>query len=35
VSLERVVYNHQAAAEYARMRGRDDWAQGIATGRIG
>jgi predicted phosphodiesterase len=35
VSLERVAYDHQAAAEYARMRGRDDWAQGIATGRIG
>jgi putative phosphoesterase len=35
VSLERVAYNHQAAAEYARMMGRDDWAQGIATGRMG
>lgn len=35
VSLERVAYDHQAAAEYARKRGRDDWAQGIATGRIG
>ncbi|MGC2196921.1 MAG: metallophosphoesterase family protein [Terriglobales bacterium] len=35
VSLERVAYNHQAAAEYARTRGRDDWAQGIATGRMG
>jgi predicted phosphodiesterase len=35
VSLERVAYNHQAAAECARERGRDDWAQGIATGRIG
>ena len=34
VSLERVAYNHQAAAEYARTRGRDDWAQGIATGRM-
>jgi len=35
VSLERVAYNHQAAADYARTRGRDDWAQGIATGRMG
>lgn len=35
VSLERVAYDHQAAAEYARTRGRDDWAQGIATGRMG
>jgi putative phosphoesterase len=35
VSLERVAYPHQAAAEFARSRGRDDWAQGIATGRIG
>ena len=35
VSLERVAYDYQAAAEYARMRGRDDWAQGIATGRMG
>lgn len=35
VSLERVAYNHQAAAEYARTLGRDDWAQGIATGRMG
>ena len=35
VSLERVAYNHQAAAELARSLGRDDWAQGIATGRMG
>jgi hypothetical protein len=35
VSLERVAYNHQAAVEYARTLGRDDWAQGIATGRMG
>jgi len=35
VALERVAYPHQAAAEFARSRGRDDWAQGIATGRIG
>lgn len=35
VALERVAYNHQAAAEYARTLGRDDWAQGIATGRMG
>jgi putative phosphoesterase len=35
VSLERVAYDHRAAAEFARTRGRDDWAQGIATGRIG
>ena len=35
VSLERVAYNYQAAAEFARMMGRDDWAQGIATGRMG
>ena len=34
VSLERVAYDHMAAAEYAREHGRDDWAQGIATGRI-
>jgi putative phosphoesterase len=34
VSLERVAYDHGAAAEFARTRGRDDWAQGIATGRI-
>lgn len=34
VSLERVAYDHQAAAEHARQLGRDDWAQGIATGRI-
>jgi len=34
VSLERVAYDHQAAAEYARTLGRDDWAQGIATGRM-
>jgi len=33
-SLERVVYHHAAAAEYARSRGRDDWAQGLATGRV-
>jgi hypothetical protein len=35
VSLERVAYNYLAAAEFARMMGRDDWAQGIATGRMG
>ena len=35
VSLEKVAYDHLAAAEYARSRGRDDWAQGIATGRMG
>ena len=35
VSLERVAYNHHAAAEYARSLGRDDWAQGIASGRMG
>jgi putative phosphoesterase len=35
VSLERVAYNYQAAAEFARLMGRDDWAQGIATGRMG
>ncbi len=35
VSLERVAYNYMAAAEFARMMGRDDWAQGIATGRMG
>jgi predicted phosphodiesterase len=34
VSLERVAYDHQAAAEHARALGRDDWAQGIATGRM-
>ena len=34
VSLERVAYDHQAAAQYARTLGRDDWAQGIATGRM-
>jgi predicted phosphodiesterase len=34
VSLERVAYDHMAAAEHARQMGRDDWAQGIATGRI-
>jgi predicted phosphodiesterase len=34
VSLERVAYDHHAASEYARQMGRDDWAQGIATGRI-
>jgi len=34
VSLERVAYDHMAAAEHARVLGRDDWAQGIATGRI-
>jgi len=34
VSLERVAYNYQAAAEQARSLGRDDWAQGIATGRM-
>ena len=34
VSLQRVAYRHQAAAEQARSLGRDDWAQGIATGRI-
>jgi putative phosphoesterase len=35
VSLERVAYNYLAPAEFARMMGRDDWAQGIATGRMG
>jgi putative phosphoesterase len=35
VSLERVAYDHQAAAEYARSLGRDDWSRGIATGRMG
>jgi len=34
VSLERVAYDHHAAAEQARSLSRDDWAQGIATGRI-
>jgi len=34
VSLQRVAYNHGAAAELARSLGRDDWAQGIATGRM-
>jgi putative phosphoesterase len=34
VSLERVAYDHMAASEHARLLGRDDWAQGIATGRI-
>jgi putative phosphoesterase len=34
VSLQRVAYDHRAAAEHARTLGRDDWAQGIATGRI-
>ena len=34
VSLERVAYDHHAAAEFARTLGRDDWAQGIATGRM-
>jgi|SRR5215469_834111 len=34
VSLERVAYDYHAAAEHARTHGRDDWAQGIATGRI-
>ena len=34
VSLERITYDHHAAAEHARTLGRDDWAQGIATGRI-
>jgi putative phosphoesterase len=34
VSLERVSYDHHTAAEHARTMGRDDWAQGIATGRM-
>jgi len=34
VSLERVSYDHHIAAEHARTMGRDDWAQGIATGRM-
>jgi putative phosphoesterase len=34
VSLHRVAYDHHAAADYARLMGRDDWAQGIATGRM-
>jgi putative phosphoesterase len=34
VSLQHVAYNYQAAAEQARLLGRDDWAQGIATGRM-
>lgn len=34
VSLERVAYDHHAAAEFARKLSRDDWAQGIATGRM-
>jgi predicted phosphodiesterase len=34
VSLQRVAYDHQAAADHARTMGRDDWAQGIATGRM-
>jgi putative phosphoesterase len=35
ISLERVAYDHQTAAEYARAMGREDWARGIATGRMG
>lgn len=35
ISLERVAYNHRAAAEYAHNLGRDDWAQGIGSGRMG
>jgi len=35
VSLERVAYDHHAAAACARTHGREDWAQGIATGRMG
>jgi len=35
VSLERVAYDHHAAAECARTLGREDWAQGIGTGRMG
>jgi predicted phosphodiesterase len=35
VSLERVAYDHRAAAESARALGREDWAQGIGTGRMG
>jgi len=34
VSLERVSYDHHTASEHARTMGRDDWAQGIATGRM-
>lgn len=34
VSLERVAYEHNKAAELARALRRDDWAQGIATGRM-
>ena len=34
VSLERVAYDHMAAAEHARVLGTRRWAQGIATGRI-
>jgi predicted phosphodiesterase len=34
VSLERVAYDHHKAAELARSMNRDDWAQGIATGRM-
>jgi predicted phosphodiesterase len=34
VSFYRVLYDHYAAAEQAKSLGRDDWAQGIATGRM-
>jgi len=34
VSLHRVVYDWDAAARQARNRGREDWAQGIACGRM-
>jgi predicted phosphodiesterase len=34
VSLHRVVYDWDAAAELARATGAADWAQGLATGRM-
>ena len=34
VSLERVAYDHEAAAQQARVLGREDWAHALATGRV-
>jgi putative phosphoesterase len=34
VSLHRVVYDWNEAARQARSAGREDWAQGLATGRM-
>ena len=34
VTLRRVTYDWAAAARQAELAGRDDWARGLATGRM-